>query len=178
MAKKAKKRKYSKGAAKKVKRAMKKRKAGTLKSGRETRQFHERSLRLGRFWSSAGREAARRGNRRHHRAQRIASLPGAAGASIEFPRSVKRPVGQGKCRQMALRKTLRQGDRLDRRATSRRFRVLPEPVLNFLAARYEPEWRRLKSLVACFDLENQITGRAFLLVWPKRKSALTVFKCM
>ena len=34
MAKKAKKRKYSKGAAKKVGRAMKKRKSGTLKSGR------------------------------------------------------------------------------------------------------------------------------------------------
>ena len=34
MAKKAKKRKYSKGAGKKVGRAMKKRKSGTLKSGR------------------------------------------------------------------------------------------------------------------------------------------------
>lgn len=38
MAKKARKRKYSKGAAKKVGRAMKKRKAGTLKSGRSGRK--------------------------------------------------------------------------------------------------------------------------------------------
>jgi len=37
MAKKAKKRKYSKGAAKKVKRAMTKRKAGTLKSAQARR---------------------------------------------------------------------------------------------------------------------------------------------
>jgi len=42
MARKAKKRKYSKGAAKKVKRAMKKRKAGTLKSGRSGRKVKSR----------------------------------------------------------------------------------------------------------------------------------------
>ena len=38
MAKKAKKRRYSKGAAKKVGRAMKKRKSGTLKSGRSGKE--------------------------------------------------------------------------------------------------------------------------------------------
>jgi Family of unknown function (DUF6496) len=43
MAKKAKKRKYSKGAAKKVRRAMKKRKAGTLKSGRSGKKVKEAS---------------------------------------------------------------------------------------------------------------------------------------
>ena len=42
MARKAKKRKYSKGAAKKVRRAMKKRKAGTLKSGRSGRTVKSR----------------------------------------------------------------------------------------------------------------------------------------
>jgi hypothetical protein len=42
MARKAKKRKYSKGAAKKVKRAMKKRKTGTLKSGRSGRKVKSR----------------------------------------------------------------------------------------------------------------------------------------
>ena len=42
MAKKAKKRKYSKGAAKKVGRAMKKRKAGTLKSGRSGKKVKSR----------------------------------------------------------------------------------------------------------------------------------------
>ena len=42
MAKKPKKRKYSKGAAKKVERAMKKRKAGTLRSGRSGRKVKSR----------------------------------------------------------------------------------------------------------------------------------------
>ncbi len=42
MAKKASKRKYSKGAAKKVKSAMKKRKAGTLRSGRSGRKVKSR----------------------------------------------------------------------------------------------------------------------------------------
>ena len=42
MARKAKKRKYGKGAAKKVRRAMKKRKAGTLKSGRSGRKVKSR----------------------------------------------------------------------------------------------------------------------------------------
>ena len=42
MAKKAKKRKYSKGAAEKVERAMKKRKAGTLRSGRSGRKVTSR----------------------------------------------------------------------------------------------------------------------------------------
>ena len=42
MAKKARKRKYSKGAAKKVARAMKKRKSGTLRSGRSGRKVKSR----------------------------------------------------------------------------------------------------------------------------------------
>jgi Family of unknown function (DUF6496) len=42
MAKKAKKRKYSKSAAKKVERAMKKRKAGTLRSGRSGKRVKSR----------------------------------------------------------------------------------------------------------------------------------------
>ena len=42
MAKKTKKRKYAKGAAKKVGRAMKKRKAGTLKSGRSGKKIKSR----------------------------------------------------------------------------------------------------------------------------------------
>ena len=42
MAKKAKKRKYGKGAAKKVGRAMKKRKAGTLRSGRSGKKVKSR----------------------------------------------------------------------------------------------------------------------------------------
>ena len=42
MAKKARKRRYSKGAAKKVKRAMKKRKTGTLRSGRSGRKVKSR----------------------------------------------------------------------------------------------------------------------------------------
>jgi hypothetical protein len=42
MAKKARKRKYSEGAAKKVKRAMKKRKSGTLRSGRSGKKVKSR----------------------------------------------------------------------------------------------------------------------------------------
>ena len=42
MAKKAGKRRYSKGAAKKVKKAMKERKAGTLRSGRSGRKVKSR----------------------------------------------------------------------------------------------------------------------------------------
>ena len=42
MAKKARKKKYSQGAAKKVKRAMKKRKSGTLRSGRSGRKVKSR----------------------------------------------------------------------------------------------------------------------------------------
>ena len=42
MAKKAKKRKYGKGAARKVERAMKKRKAGTLRSGRSGKKVTSR----------------------------------------------------------------------------------------------------------------------------------------
>jgi hypothetical protein len=42
MAKKASKRKYSKGSAKKVERAMKKRKAGTLRSGRSKKKVTSR----------------------------------------------------------------------------------------------------------------------------------------
>ena len=42
MAKKARKRKYSEGAAKKVKRAMKKRKTGTLRSGRSGKKIKSR----------------------------------------------------------------------------------------------------------------------------------------
>lgn len=42
MAKKARKRKYSKGAAKKVKRAMKERKAGSLRSGRSGKKVKSR----------------------------------------------------------------------------------------------------------------------------------------
>ena len=42
MARKAKKRKYSKGATKKVARAMKKRKAGTLRSGRSGKKVKSR----------------------------------------------------------------------------------------------------------------------------------------
>jgi len=42
MAKKARKRKYSKGAPKKVERAMKKRKAGTLRSGRSGKKVKSR----------------------------------------------------------------------------------------------------------------------------------------
>ena len=59
MAKKAKKRKYSKGAAKKVGRAMKKRKAGTLRSGRSGRKVKSRKQALAIGLSEARQRGAR-----------------------------------------------------------------------------------------------------------------------
>ena len=60
MAKKAKKRKYSKGAAKKVKRAMKTRKAGTLKSGRPGQEGEEPQT-GDRDWAFRGAQEGRQG---------------------------------------------------------------------------------------------------------------------
>ena len=59
MAKKAKKRKYSKGAAKKVERAMKKRKAGTLKSGRSGRKVKSKKQAIAIGLSQARRSGAK-----------------------------------------------------------------------------------------------------------------------
>src|SRR3954464_6747679 len=59
MAKKAKKRKYSKGAAKKVGRAMKKRKAGTLRSGRSGRKVKSRKQAIAIGLSEARKRGAR-----------------------------------------------------------------------------------------------------------------------
>ena len=59
MAKKAKKRKYSKGAAKKVKRAMKKRKSGTLKSGRSGRKVKSRKQAIAICLSEARKRGAK-----------------------------------------------------------------------------------------------------------------------
>ena len=59
MAKKATKKKYSKGAAKKVKRAMKKRKAGTLRSGRSGRKVKSRKQAIAIGLSEARKEGAR-----------------------------------------------------------------------------------------------------------------------
>jgi Family of unknown function (DUF6496) len=59
MAKKAKKRKYSKGASKKVSRAMKKRKAGTLKSGRSGRKVKSRKQAIAIGLSEARRSGAK-----------------------------------------------------------------------------------------------------------------------
>ena len=59
MAKKATKRRYSKGAAKKVKRAMKKRKAGTLRSGRSGRKVKSRKQAIAIGLSEARKEGAR-----------------------------------------------------------------------------------------------------------------------
>jgi hypothetical protein len=56
MAKKARKRKYSKGAAKKVKRAMKKRKSGTLRSGRSGKKVKSRKQAIAIGLSEARRE--------------------------------------------------------------------------------------------------------------------------
>jgi len=58
MAKKAKK-KYSKGAAKKVERAMKKRKAGTLRSGRSGRKVRSRKQAIAIGLSEARKSGAR-----------------------------------------------------------------------------------------------------------------------
>jgi hypothetical protein len=59
MAKKAKKRKYSKGAAKKVGRAMKKRKAGTLKSGRSGRKVKSKKQAIAIGLSEARKKGAK-----------------------------------------------------------------------------------------------------------------------
>jgi hypothetical protein len=59
MARKAKKRKYSKGAAKKVKRAMKKRKSGTLKSGRSGRKVKSRKQAIAIGLSQARKRGAK-----------------------------------------------------------------------------------------------------------------------
>lgn len=52
-------RKYSKGAAKKVRRAMKKRKAGTLRSGRSGRKVKSREQAIAIGLSEARRSGAR-----------------------------------------------------------------------------------------------------------------------
>jgi uncharacterized protein DUF6496 len=59
MAKKAKKRKYSKGAAKKVERAMKKRKAGTLRSGGSGRKVRSRKQAIAIGLSEARKSGAK-----------------------------------------------------------------------------------------------------------------------
>ena len=59
MAKKASKKRYSKGAAKKVKRAMKKRKAGTLRSGRSGKKVKSRKQAIAIGLSEARKEGAR-----------------------------------------------------------------------------------------------------------------------
>jgi len=59
MARKAKKQKYSKGAAKKVSRAMKKRKAGTLRSGRSGRKVTSRKQAIAIGLSEARKSGAR-----------------------------------------------------------------------------------------------------------------------
>jgi hypothetical protein len=56
---KAKKRKYSKGAAKKVKRAMKKRKSGTLRSGRSGKKVKSRKQAIAIGLSEARKGGAR-----------------------------------------------------------------------------------------------------------------------
>ena len=59
LARKAKKRKYSKGAAKKVRRAMKKRKAGTLRSGRSGRKVKSRKQAIAIGLSEARKRGAK-----------------------------------------------------------------------------------------------------------------------
>jgi hypothetical protein len=59
MATKAKKKKYSAGAAKKVERAMKKRKAGTLRSGRSGRKVRSRKQAIAIGLSEARQSGAR-----------------------------------------------------------------------------------------------------------------------
>src|SRR4249919_2297159 len=59
MAKKSKKRKYSKGAAKKVGRAMKKRKAGTLKSGRSGKKVKSKKQAIAIGLSEARKKGAK-----------------------------------------------------------------------------------------------------------------------
>src|SRR5947209_6483447 len=69
MAKKAKKRKYSKGAAKKVGRAMKKRKAGTLKSGRYGRKVKSRKQAIAIGLSEARKKGAKVPKKRSRKSQ-------------------------------------------------------------------------------------------------------------
>ncbi|HXI07358.1 MAG TPA: DUF6496 domain-containing protein [Bradyrhizobium sp.] len=59
MARKAKKRKYSTGAAKTVKRAMKKRKAGTLRSGRSGKKVKSRKQAIAIGLSEARKKGAK-----------------------------------------------------------------------------------------------------------------------
>jgi len=59
MAKRAKKRKYSKGAVKKVGRAMKKRKSGTLKSGRSGKKVKSRKQAIAIGLSEARKKGAK-----------------------------------------------------------------------------------------------------------------------
>jgi len=59
MAKKSSKRKYSKGAAKKVERAMKKRKAGTLRSGRSGKKVKSRKQAIAIALSKARKKGKR-----------------------------------------------------------------------------------------------------------------------
>jgi len=59
LAKKTKKRKYSKGAAKKVGRAMKKRKSGTLKSGRSGRKVKSKKQAIAIGLSEARKKGAK-----------------------------------------------------------------------------------------------------------------------
>jgi hypothetical protein len=59
MAKKTKKRKYSKGAAKKVGRAMKKRKLGTLKSGRSGKKVKSKKQAIAIGLSEARKKGAK-----------------------------------------------------------------------------------------------------------------------
>jgi hypothetical protein len=59
MAKKANKRRYSKGAAKKVGRAMKKRKSGTLKSGRSGKKVKSRKQAIAIGLSEARKKGAK-----------------------------------------------------------------------------------------------------------------------
>jgi hypothetical protein len=59
MAKKAKKKRYSAGAAKKVKRAMKKRKAGTLRSGRSGKKVKSRKQAIAIGLSEARKRGAK-----------------------------------------------------------------------------------------------------------------------
>lgn len=59
MAKKAKKRKYSKGAARKVERAMKKRNAGTLRSGRSGKKVTSRKQAIAIGLSEARKSGAK-----------------------------------------------------------------------------------------------------------------------
>ena len=69
MAKKAKKRRYSKGAAKKVGRAMKKRKSGTLKSGRSGKKVKSRKQAIAIGLSEARKKGAKVPKKRSKKSQ-------------------------------------------------------------------------------------------------------------